>query len=72
MADAINAGLCLHSTFAAYRDGVLADIDINRLSDPEIAKIVKERGKPYKSDHELKKRRQSAKMANHRSWPAPR
>lgn len=66
MADAINAGLCLHSLFALYRDGGLDDIGINNLTDPEVVKIIKERCKPYnnKEDAKLTKRRQEAKMAN--------
>ena len=63
MADAINAGLCLHSLFALYRDGGLDDIDMNNFTDPEVVKIIKERCKPYKEDKTLKKRRQEAKMA---------
>ena len=64
MADAINAGYCLHCLFALYRDGGLADIDMNNLTDPEIVKIVKERCAPYKQDKVLKARRQVAKIAN--------
>ena len=64
MADAINAGLCLHSFFALYRDGGLADINIDNLADPETVKIIKERCKPYKTDKVLKKHRQESKMAN--------
>lgn len=64
MADAINAGLCLHSTFAGYRDGVLEGVDITKLSDPDVAKVVKDRVKAYKTDPVLKKHRKLAKAAN--------
>ena len=63
MADAINAGLCLHSLFALYRDGGLDDIDINNLDAPDNVKIIKERSKPYKTDEVLAKHRQESKMA---------
>ncbi len=68
MADAVNAGLCLHSLFAAKRDGVLNDIDLDRMAEPEVAKVIKERIAPYKVDKELKKHRQQAKMAK-LNWP---
>ena len=68
MADAVNAGLCLHSLFAAKRDGILEDIDMDRLTDPRIAAEVKKRIAPYKEDKELKKHRQQAKMAK-QNWP---
>ena len=68
MADAVNAGLCLHSLFAANRDGILSDLDLDQMTNPEVAAIIKERCAPYKSDKELKKRRQLAKMAK-LNWP---
>lgn len=68
MADAINAGYCLHCLFALYRDGGLSDIDLNNLMDPAVSDIVKERCAPYKVDKELKRRRQVAKIANIRNW----
>lgn len=64
MADAVNAGLDLHALFAANRDGVLADLDLNRMTEPDVAAVIKSRIAAYKDDKKLKPRRQLAKMAN--------
>lgn len=64
MADAVNAGLDLHALFAANRDGVLADLDLNRMTEPDVAEVIKQRISAYKDDKKLKPRRQLAKMAN--------
>lgn len=64
MADAINAGLCLHSFFAAKRDGKFQGINIDNLDDPEVIAKIKEITAPYKVDDVLVKHRQQAKVAN--------
>lgn len=64
MADAVNAGYCLHSLFAAYRDGILEGIDLGNLLDDNIQKEIKTKYKDYKIDPTLKKHRAHAKVAN--------
>ena len=66
MADAINAGLCLHSLFAAYRDHKLDGIPMDHLTDPDVVAKIKPILKPYKEDKELKKHRQLAK--SYQQW----